>query len=127
MTTPLTGTSRSLDQPDEHITKGDVEIDAVQFGDFKVRRASYPAGWRYSTHMGAPRCNETHVGYMISGALVVEPDVGEPYEIRGGSVFAVAPGHDAYVSGDEAAVLVQFDEGESAAKRFNVKSLATIA
>jgi hypothetical protein len=35
-------------------------------------------------------------------------------------VFAIPAGHDAWVTGDEPCVIVQFDEGESAARRFNV-------
>ena len=37
-----------------------------------------------------------------------------------GSVFVIPAGHDAWVVGDEPFVIVQFDEGESAARRFNV-------
>ena len=39
-----------------------------------------------------------------------------------GSVFVIPAGHDAWVVGDEPCVIVQFDEGESAARRFNVES-----
>jgi hypothetical protein len=35
-------------------------------------------------------------------------------------VFVIPAGHDAWVVGDEPFVMVQFDEGESAARRFNV-------
>ncbi len=39
----------------------------------------------------------------------------------------VPAGHDAYTVGDEACVMVQFDEGESAASRFNLPGLARAA
>jgi len=121
------GTSKSLNQPDDHITKGDVEIDVVLLGDIKVKRASYPPGWRFSQHMGAPKCYDTHVGYTLAGRIHVDLDDGTSLEFGPGDAFIVPAGHDAYVVGDEPCVLVQFDEGESAARRFNVPSLARAA
>lgn len=116
------GASRSLSEPDQHITKGDVEIDIVELGDFKVKRATYPPGWRFSQHMGAPKCYDTHVGYTISGRIDVVLDDGTELSFKTGDAFIVPAGHDAWVVGDEPCTLVQFDEGESAARRFNVES-----
>ena len=121
------GTTKSFDKPDEHLAKGGVEIDVVQLGDMKVKRATYPSGWKFSTHMGAPKCLDTHVGYAVSGHLTVELDDGTRLEFGPGSVFVIPAGHDAWVSGDEPCVLVQFDEGESAARRFNVQSVTSKA
>lgn len=120
MATPVRGLMLSFDQTDEHISKGGVEIDVVHIGDMKVKRASYPPGWRYSTHMGAPRCLDTHVGYTVSGRTVVELSDGTQLEFGPGKVFAIPADHDAWVVGDEPCVIVQFDEGESAARRFDV-------
>jgi hypothetical protein len=117
----------SFDETDEHISKGGVEIDIVRIGDMVVKRASYPPGWRFSTHMGAPRCEDTHVGYTVSGDLVAELTDGTLLELGPGKVFAIPAGHDAWVVGDEPCVVVQFDEGESAARRFGVRAAATQA
>ena len=121
------GTSKSFDRPDEHVTKGGVESDYVELGDFRAKRATYPVGWRYSRDMGTPKCNDTHIGYTVSGRIVVEVDDGSRLEFGPGSAFVVPAGHDAYVVGDEPCVIVQFDEGESAARRFNVPSVAAKA
>ena len=120
MPTPINGTTRSFAKPDDHISKGGVEIDVLQVGDMKVKRATYPSGWKFSTHMGAPQCQDTHVGYTVSGRLIAEFSDGTQLEFSPGSVFAIPAGHDAWVVGDEPFVMVQFDEGESAARRFNV-------
>ena len=120
MPTPISGTTRSFDKPDDHISKGGVEIDVLQVGDMKVKRATYPSGWKFSTHMGAPQCQDTHVGYTVSGRLIAEFSDGTQLEFSPGGVFAIPAGHDAWVVGDEPFVMVQFDEGESAARRFNV-------
>ena len=127
MATPTGGTMKTFDKPDEHVTKGGVEIDVLQVGDMKVKRATYPSGWRYSTHMGAPKCYDTHVGYTVSGHLTAELSDGTRLEAGPGSVFVIPPGHDAWVDGDEPFVIVQFDEGESAARRFNVEGAAVKA
>ena len=122
MAAPVRGTMKSFDQPDDRASKGGVEIDILQIGDMKVKRASYPPGWKFSTHMGAPRCLDTHVGYTISGRIDVAFDDGTELQLAPGGVFVIPAGHDAWVVGDEPCVLVQFDEGESAARRFNVQS-----
>lgn len=120
MATPIAGITKSFDSPDEHATKGGVEIDVLQVGDMKVKRVTYPPGWRFSTHMGAARCPDTHVGYAVSGRLAAELGDGTLLEFGPGSVFVIPAGHDGWVVGDEPCVIVQFDEGESAARRFNV-------
>jgi len=121
------GTSRDFDQAAQHTTKGGVEIDVVQLGDMKVKRAVYPTGWRFSKDMGADRCHDTHVGYVISGRMGVELDDGTGFEISAGSVFLIPAGHDGWVIGDEPCTIIQFDEGESAARRFNAPSVAKAA
>jgi len=127
MATPIGGTMKTFDKPDEHVTKGGVEIDVLQVGDMKVKRATYPSGWKFSTHMGAPKCFDTHVGYTVSGHLTAELGDGTRLEFGPGSVFVIPAGHDAWVVGDEPLVMVQFDEGESAARRFNVEAAAAKA
>jgi len=124
MATGNKGASRHPDKPDEHVTKGGVEIDVVQLGDVKVKRARYPSGWRYSKDMGEPRCYDTHVGYTVSGRIHVDLDDGTQLDFEPGSVFMVPAGHDAYVVCSEDCVIVQFDHGESAARRVNVPSVA---
>jgi hypothetical protein len=127
MASPNRGTSKSLDSPEEHMAKGGVEVDVVKLGDIKVKRATYPKGWRFSKDMGADRCYDTHVGYTISGSITAELEDGTRLEFGKGSAFIVPPGHDAWVVGEEPCVIVQFDEGESAARRFNVEHRAARA
>jgi mannose-6-phosphate isomerase-like protein (cupin superfamily) len=125
MATPISGTMKSFDKPDDHVSKGGVEIDILQLGDMKVKRATYPPGWKFSTHMGAAKCQDTHVGYAVSGHMLAELSDGTHLEFGPGSVFVIPAGHDAWVLGDQPCTIVQFDEGESAARRFNVQGAAT--
>jgi hypothetical protein len=127
MATPVSGLLLSFDETAERVRKGGVEIDVVRLGDMVVKRASYPKGWRFSKDMGAPRCLDTHVGYTVSGRIAVQLSDGSRLELGPGKVFAIPADHDAWVVGDEPCVIVQFDEGESAARRFNVGTQAAKA
>jgi uncharacterized cupin superfamily protein len=119
MATMSKAASRSFDQPDEQLEKGGVQIDVVYLGDVKVKRAKYPGGWRFSKDMGADRCQDTHVGYVIEGSIHAVMDDGTELETKTGEVFAVPAGHDAWT--DEGCTLVQFDEFDSAAQRFGLQ------
>ena len=66
-----------------------------------MKRQTYPPGWRFSTDMGQAQCYDTHVGYAISGHVHVQLSNGEELDIRGGDVFVIPPGHDAWTIGDE--------------------------
>lgn len=108
--------SRTFDQPDEQAEKGGVTIDVVYLGDMKVKRAKYPAGWKFSEKMGADSCGDTHVGYVIDGNMRVKTDDGAEIDTPAGGVFLIPAGHDAWT--DEGCTIVQFDEFDSAARRF---------
>ena len=125
--TRIKATSRSLSAPDQKVEKGGVQIDIVQLGDLKVKRQTYPPGWRFSKDMGQALCYDTHVGYATSGHIHVQLKDGTEFDIRGGDVFVVPPGHDAWTVGDEPTVMVQFDEGASALERFGVETQAKAA
>jgi quercetin dioxygenase-like cupin family protein len=117
---------RSFEEPDEQtwLAGGRVRVDVVHIGEMPVKRVSHAPGWRWSEHSGpemnAERCPDTHVGLLLFGRLGVQLEDGSEFEAGAGEVVAIPPGHDAWVLGDEPAVLVQFDEGASAADRFGL-------
>jgi hypothetical protein len=104
---PVAGASRS--------EVGGLVVDEVEAGRGRIKRVIYPPGWRWSSNMrpvtGGERCMHAHVGFLVQGRMVVEYEDGcrETYEAPAGVV--VAPGHDGWVEGDEAAVLIQYDCG----------------
>jgi hypothetical protein len=104
--------SRSLDDPDEHRELPRAEMDVVRLGDLLAVRATFQPGWRWSTDMG-PRmgttsCPVTHRGILLAGRMRVEMDSGEIVDVAPGSIQVIPAGHDAFVVGDEAAVMVDF-------------------
>jgi len=103
---------------------GGVRMESERAGEARISRVTYPAGYRWSTHLkplvGGDWCLHAHVGYMVSGRMAVEYADGCTEEFAAPGAVVVQPEHDAWVVGDEAAVFVQVDfEGETA-KRFGL-------
>jgi class 3 adenylate cyclase len=104
--------SRSLDAPDEHRDLPRAGMDIIRLGDLLAVRATFQPGWRWSTDMG-PRmgttsCPVTHRGILLAGRMRVEMDSGEVVDVEPGSIQVIPAGHDAFVVGDEPAVMVDF-------------------
>lgn len=96
---------KRFDEPDEVRTfeKGKYEI--VQLGGSTFGRATYQPGWRWSTHVKplveTESCQVDHLGLVLSGRVKVRMDDGREFELGPGDLFAVGPGHDSWVVGDE--------------------------
>jgi class 3 adenylate cyclase len=82
-----------------------------------IGRAVLEPGWRWSIDLkpqvGTPSCEVHHLQLVLSGRLGVQMDGGEPQEFGPNSVLDLPPGHDAWVVGDEQAVIVDMS-GNSA-------------
>ena len=107
------GETRSFD-------KGHGEI--LDFGGRAVAgRYTFEPGWRWTTHMaarvGTRTCEAAHFGYCLSGRMTIRMDDGETVGVSAGVFITVAPGHDAWVEGDEPCVVVDFTGAESFARR----------
>jgi hypothetical protein len=98
-----------------------VVVDVVRAGDARVKRVVYPAGYRWSTHIGpavgGDRCMHAHVGFLVRGRMAGEYADGCTFELEAPCAVVVDPGHDAWTIGDEDAVYVEVDfEGDSAGR-----------
>lgn len=120
----LKATSRSLETPDDALDKGRGHIEVVDLGGLKVKRQTFQPGWRFSTDMAQPVCYDTHVGYSLSGHMHVRLQDGTEIDVHAGDAFVIPPGHDAWIVGDEAVTMIQFDEGASALERFGVEAVS---
>ena len=93
-----------------------VEIDGGELG-----RYTFQPGWRWSECIkpvvGTESCQVEHIGYVVSGRLHVEHADGSMGDITPGVVYRIAPGHDAWVLGDERVVVVEFQGAATFAKR----------
>ncbi|HLX34076.1 MAG TPA: adenylate/guanylate cyclase domain-containing protein [Candidatus Limnocylindrales bacterium] len=99
-------------EPDERVTFELGHTDLVTIGPLTVGREVEEPGWRWSTHVrpiaGTERCEYHHVGYQVSGRLMVETRDGEVKVINPGDLYDTAPGHDSWVVGDDPSVRIVF-------------------
>jgi hypothetical protein len=108
----------------DHREVGGVQLDVVTTGNARVKRAVYPAGFRWSTHMkpivGTTHCQHAHLGFLGRGHIKGEYADGCAFEFVAPRVFVIEPGHDAWVVGTEAAVVIEFDAEAETARRFGI-------
>jgi hypothetical protein len=103
---------KSLTKPDEtrSFPKGKMEI--VKLGDISVGKATFQPGWKWSESVksivGTNTCMVSHQGYIVSGRMHVKMDDGKEIEFGPGDAFAITPGHDAWIVGNEPCVLLEF-------------------
>ncbi|HYY34460.1 MAG TPA: hypothetical protein VE693_12910, partial [Gaiellaceae bacterium] len=96
----------------------------VRAANGRVKRAVYPPGFRWSTHMRSnvesDLCVHAHVGFLAQGQIGGEYADGCTFEFVAPQVVTIEPGHDAWVVGDDAAVLIEFDWEEGTARRLGL-------
>jgi hypothetical protein len=87
-------------------------LDLVKIGGATVGLAVLQPGWRWATSVKpiaqTKSCEAPHFQYHVSGILKVRMDDGTELECKPGDVSLLPPGHDAWVVGDEPAVVVDF-------------------
>jgi quercetin dioxygenase-like cupin family protein len=104
---------KSLNTPDEtRPFKANGRVEIVHVGGLVVGRGTFEPGWRWSEHVKpiaqTDSCQAAHAGYVLSGRMRIRMDDGTEGEIGPGDVMVAAPGHDAWVVGDEPCVLIDF-------------------
>ena len=103
---------KPLSNPDEtrpfKDNKGMAEI--VTVGNITLGRGTFEPGWIWSEHVkpvaGTDSCQAAHTGYVLQGRMVVKMDDGSEEEFGPGDAFYMPSGHDAWIVGDEACVLI---------------------
>ncbi len=97
--------TRNFSSPDDIVAVGGLVSQRVALGAHTVSRAIHQPGWRWSTHArttGMPdSCQTHHVGYALAGTMRVVLADGTEFDVTGGSLFDIPPGHDAWVVGEE--------------------------
>ena len=82
----------------------------VQLRSVLIGLGTYLPGWRWSLHAGpqAGRSSENHVGYIVSGNMMIRDATGIEQEVGPGDAFEVTPGHDAWVIGNEPCIAIDY-------------------
>jgi hypothetical protein len=103
---------RDFRRPDEirEFPKGRLEL--IKIGGATVGRAVFEPGWKWSTSVQplakTRSCEAPHFQYHVSGVLRILMDDGAEFDCRAGDVSLLPSGHDAWVIGNEPAVVVDF-------------------
>jgi quercetin dioxygenase-like cupin family protein len=113
---------KNIDSPEQSrpFKDGKGRMELVELGGQTVGRATFEPGWRWSSHVkpiaGTASCEAPHRGYFVSGRMVVRMDDGEEMEFGPGDFMTIAPGHDAWVVGDEPCVALDWQAAAQYAK-----------
>lgn len=103
---------KSFSKPDEvrKFPKGRVEI--LNVGGATIGRAIFEPGWKWSTSVQpiakTKSCEAPHFQYHIAGTLVIKMDDGQIIKAKAGDLSLLPSGHDAWVEGNEPAIVVDF-------------------
>ncbi len=103
---------KSFAMPSEVRTFPHGRLELLQVGGATIGRAIFEPGWRWKTSVqplvNTDSCEAPHFQYHLSGKLHVVMDDGSEFDCKAGDVSLLPTGHDAWVVGDEPAVVVDF-------------------
>ena len=103
---------KNFGKPDEvrEFPKGRVEL--INIGGATIGRAIFEPGWRWASSVQpiakTRSCEAPHFQYHVSGILRVLMDDGAEFDCKPGDVSLLPSGHDAWVVGNEPAIVVDF-------------------
>jgi quercetin dioxygenase-like cupin family protein len=119
MSTPVAVTRlevKSHDSPDEIRRPAKTRIDVVRLEGFTIGRFTFEPGWRWSECIkpvvGTDTCQNSHVGYAVSGRIRIRMADGTEQIIQAGDSYTIPPGHDAWIEGDEPCVVLEVMSAE---------------
>jgi hypothetical protein len=103
---------KSFGEPSEVREFPNGRVELIRVGGAVVGRATFEPGWKWSTSVQpiakTKSCEAPHFQYHVSGVLMVLMDDGTELVCRPGDVSLLPSGHDAWVVGDEPAVVIDF-------------------
>jgi hypothetical protein len=111
---------KHFSKPDEtrEFPRGRAEI--LRVGGGEVGRLVFQPGWRWSNDIKpiakTRSCEAPHFQYHVSGRLAIRMDDGTEFIAAPGDITSLPSGHDAWVVGDEPAVVIDWFGASSYAK-----------
>jgi hypothetical protein len=110
----------SFASPDETRGFPDGRAEIVNIGGGEVGRLVFEPGWRWSNDVKpiaqTDSCEAPHFQYRVSGRLGIRMDDGTEMVAGPGDIASLPSGHDAWVVGDEPAVVVDWYGASNYAK-----------
>jgi hypothetical protein len=110
----------SFARPDETREFPNGRAEIVKIGGGEVGRLVFERGWRWSNDVkpiaGTESCEAPHFQYHVSGQLAIRMDDGTELVAGPGDITSLPSGHDAWVVGEEAVVVVDWYGASNYAK-----------
>ena len=103
---------KSFATPDETRSFPHGAAEILNIGGGQVGRLVFQPGWRWSNDIKpiahTKSCEAPHFQYHVSGKLGIRMDDGTEIVAGPGDITSLPSGHDAWVIGDEPAVVVDW-------------------
>jgi hypothetical protein len=103
---------KDFGKPDEVREFPNGRVELIHMDGKVIGRAIFEPGWKWSTSVQplakTKSCEAPHFQYHISGILRIKMDDGQEIECKPGSLSLLPSGHDAWVVGNEPAVVIDF-------------------
>ena len=103
---------KSFTNDSEVAEPNNAKVETLNVGGQRVMRLTLQPGWKWSDDIkpsvGTDSCEANHIGVIIKGTVCAHHDDGTEMTYTAGDAYAVKPGHDAWVVGDEEAVAFEF-------------------
>ncbi|MGQ0535646.1 MAG: cupin domain-containing protein [Methanobacteriota archaeon] len=111
---------KSHGSPDEVRAPEKTRVEVVKLPGFTIGRFHFEPGWKWSACIKpvvkTEQCENSHVGYAVSGRMRVRLSDGTEKTISAGESYTVPPGHDAWVEGKEPFVGIEVMSADIYAK-----------
>ncbi|MFL5616814.1 MAG: cupin domain-containing protein [Gemmatimonadaceae bacterium] len=111
---------KSFQSPDENREFPHGTASILNIGGGSVGRLTFQPGWRWSRDVkpiaNTASCEAPHFQYHVSGKLAIRMDDGTEFVAGPGDITSLPSGHDAWVVGDEPAVVVDWYGASSYAR-----------
>jgi mannose-6-phosphate isomerase-like protein (cupin superfamily) len=97
-------------------------LEVLNFFDGSgIGHGVFQPGWKWSTDVkplaGTSSCQAEHLGYCISGSMIIRMNNGDEFKIQAGDAFTIPPGHDAWVDSNGPCELIDVTGYKTYAKK----------
>jgi hypothetical protein len=111
---------KTFAEPDERREFPNGHAEILRIGGGEVGRYTFEPGWRWSNDVkpiaNTDSCKVPHFQYHVSGRLAIRMDDGTELVAGPGDITSLPSGHDGWVVGDEAVVVIDWHGASNYAK-----------
>ncbi|MBV8775235.1 MAG: cupin domain-containing protein [Deltaproteobacteria bacterium] len=111
---------KSFRSPGETRAFPNGKAEILKIGGAQIGRLVFEPGWRWSKDVRplakTESCQAPHFQYHVSGRLAIKMDDGTEFVAEPGDLTALPVGHDAWVVGDQPAVVIDWWDASNYAR-----------